>query len=171
MSKNKNSSCIKMAMIAMVTIFLAPASLLAADPKIDLEIVSTGGGSKLQFTNSECPSDPGFAGCVNVAKGSKNWIKWELSQDAWQDGWMLTGLQLILEDPALTDCIVRDFNVDPNTGQANNFRVQGNGQYGKNWDANDCEIAYEVGYLVFARNKHTGEEANSDPIIRNGGRN
>lgn len=171
MSQNNKPSCIKMSVLAMTAIFLTPAALLADDPKIDLDIVSTPGGAKLEFTSSACPSDPGYAGCVDVAKGSKNWIKWELSQDAWQDGWMLTGLQLILEDPELTDCIVRDFNVDPNTGRANNFRVQGNGQFGQNWDANDCEFAYEVGYLVFARNKHSGEEANSDPIIRNGGRN
>lgn len=170
MSQIKKSSCIRVAMIIMASIFLAPASALAADPKIDLDVISTGGGSKLQFTSSACPSDPGFAGCVNVAKGSKNWITWELSDDAWRDGWVLTGLQLILDDPELTDCIVRDFNVDSGTGQANDFHVQGNGKYGRNWDANDCETAYEVGYLVFARNTNTGEEANSDPVIRNGGR-
>ncbi len=156
---------------ALVGALAVPSSLFAADPKIDLDVVSSGGGAKLRFLNSACPSDPAYAGCVDVAKGSKNWIGWELSNEAWQDGWVITGLQLMMDDPRLTDCIVRDFNVDPNTGYANDFRVQGNGKFGRNWDENSCDFAYEVAYLVFARNNNTGEEANSDPIIRNGGRN
>ena len=138
MSQIKKTRCIKMVMMAMGAIFLGPATALAADPKIDLDIISTGGGSKLQFTSSACPSDPGFMGCVNVAKGSKNWINWELSNEASRDGWVLTRLQLNLDDPELTDCIVRDFNVDPNTGVANDFRVQGNGKYGRNWVPGVC---------------------------------
>ena len=172
MSHNVNSFRDRFAVfVTFLAILAAPSSVFAADPKIDLDVVSSGGGAKLQFLNSACPSDPGYAGCVDVAKGSKNWIGWELSQEAWQDGWVITGLQLMLEDPALTDCIVRDFNVDRNTGDANDFRVQGNGKFGRNWDENSCDFAYEVAYLVFARNNNTGEEANSDPVIRNGGRN
>ena len=172
MSHYKKTIRIKAAVFAIVlAALLAPASLFAADPKIDLEVISTGEGPKLQFQNSACASDPGYAGCVEVAKGSKNWIDWELSNEAWRDGWVLTSLQLMLDDPELTNCIVGDFNVDPNSGIANDFRVQGNGKYGRNWDENDCDRAYEVAYLVFARNNNTGEEASSDPVIRNGGRN
>ncbi len=172
MSHDNKNFHVRTAVITLLLVALAtPASLFAADPKIDMDVVSSGGGAKLRFLNSACPSDPAYAGCVDVAKGSKNWIGWELSQEAWQEGWVITGLQLILDDPELTDCIVRDFKVDPNTGYANDFRVQGNGKFGRNWDENSCDFAYEVAYLVFARNNNTGEEANSDPVIRNGGRN
>ena len=172
MSHNTRTTQKKTATLGiLLAVLLAPTALLAADPKIDLEVISSGGGSKLQFQNSACPSDPGLAGCVEVAKGSKNWINWELSQQAWQDGWVITRLQLKLDDPELTECIVSDFNVDPNSGIANDFRVQGNGKFGRNWDNNNCPHEYEVAYLVFARNNNTGEEASSDPIIKNGGRN
>jgi hypothetical protein len=155
---------------ALFGVLIAPSTLWAADPKIDLAVQ----GNKLTFLNSECPSDPGYNGCVEVARGSKNWIMWELDHDAVRAGWVLTGLQLKLHqiaDPAIRQCVLEDFNVDPGSGFANDFQVQGNGRFGQNWDNNDCPMEYEVAYLVYARNEQTGEEANSDPIIKNGGRN
>ena len=165
---NLNKKTIRIGYWCLAVAFAATVpgtALFAADPKIDLGV----SGNKLVFLNSACPSDPGLKGCVEVARGSKNWIMWELSNDAVSAGWVLTGLQMRMDDPNLTDCIVRDFNVDPGSGWANNFQVQGNGRFGKNWDENSCHTAYEVGYLVYARNTQTGAEANSDPVIRNGG--
>jgi len=167
-----NQVRIKIICIAAVlaTGLISEASM-AADPKIDLQVVQTSNGYKLEFMNSECPGDPAYLGCVNVAKGSKNWIQWELDDTASQDGWVLEDLRLSWSDQRLTNCIVSDFDVNPNTGYARDFRVQGNGKYGKLRDENDCEFAYEVNYLISARNKHSGDTADSDPIIRNGGRN
>ncbi len=145
---------------------LMPTAAFAADPKIDLYV----DGGKLRFGNSECPSEPGLMGCVEVGAGSKNWIQWELAQNDWQDGWQLSGLQLSWDGSVPVDCVVRDFNVDPGSGWANDFQVQGNGKWARNWDENDCEQSYVVNYRVYARNQNTGEEANSDPIIKNGGR-
>lgn len=153
-----------------LVIFMSPASLFAADPKIDLKIVDNGGKFKIVFENSECPSDPALLGCINVAKGSKNWLQWEVKQGDWQNGWDLSDLQLIWDDPGLTNCIVNDFDVNPQTGYANDFRVEGNGKQGKVRDENDCEFAYEVNYRIYARNRDTGKMADSDPVIRNGGR-
>lgn len=155
---------------ALLSTLLLSPGLWAADPKIDLAVRD----GKLVFLNSECPSNPGLNGCVEVARGSKNWIMWELDSDAVRAGWVLTGLQLNVQDigdPSIRQCAVDDFNVDPGSGWARNFKVQGNGKFGQNWDENSCEQEYEVGYLVHARNRETGEEANSDPIIKNGGRN
>lgn len=156
--------------VAVVAAVVLPTTVFAADPKIDLRIVETGGSYKLEFMNSECPSDPAYLGCVDVAKGSKNWIQWELEDTAWQDGWVLEDFKLSWTDQQLTNCIVNDFDINPNTGYARDFRIQGNGKFGKLRDENDCEFAYEVNYLISARNKNTGDTANSDPIIRNGGR-
>lgn len=155
---------------ALLCALYLPSSLWAADKKIDLAV----NGNKLDFLNSECPANPGFNGCVEVGRGSKNWIVWELDDAAVSAGWVLTGLQLNLQEianPAIRQCAIDDLNVDPGTGFATDFRVQGNGKFGKVWDNNDCAVEYEVAYLVFARNERTGEEANSDPIIKNGGRN
>lgn len=150
---------------ALISVFL-PGTLFAADPKVDLEIYSNGGGYKLGFLNSQCPGEPNHMGCVNVAQGSKNWIQWELNAE----GWDLTALQIIWDDDSLTDCVVRDFNVDPNTGYAKDFQVRGNGKFGRNWDENDCDRPYVVSYRIYARNRITGDEANSDPRIKNGGK-
>ena len=174
MSHNVNSFRGRFAVfISFLAILAAPSTVSAADPKIDLDVVSSGGGAKLQFLNSACPSDPGYAGCVDVAKGSKNWINWELSSAATQAGWVLSAVRLDLNSlPSnIRECAVHDFNLNPNTGYANDFRVQGNGKTGKLRDENDCETAYEINYLIFAENRETGEQANSDPVIRNGGRN
>lgn len=156
--------------VAVLGSVLFSGASFAADPKIDLKLVDTGDGYKLEFLNSECPGDPAYLGCVNVAKGSKNWIQWELDKKAWKDGWVFVDLRLNWSDPQLTDCIANDFDVNPNTGYARDFRVQGNGKFAKLRDENGCDFAYEVNYLISARNKHTGDTANSDPIIRNGGR-
>lgn len=156
---------------AVIAAGMISEAAMAADPKIDLRVIETSDGYKLEFLNSECPGDPAFMGCVDVARGSKNWIQWELDDSAWQDGWILEDLRLSWSDQRLTNCIVHDFDVNPNTGYARDFRVQGNGKFGKLRDENDCEFAYEVNYLISARKKHTGDTANSDPIIRNGGRN
>jgi len=146
-----------------------PLSSFADDPKIDLYV----DGGKLRFMNSACPSEPGNLGCVEVARGSKNWIMWELDNSAVQAGWRLTTLQLNWDrgNQALTDCVVADFNVDPGLGTAIDFQVRGNGSWARNWDDNGCEFAYTIAYLVSAENPTTGERANSDPIIKNGGRN
>ena len=156
---------------AILAAMLMPLTVFAADPKIDLKIYESDGGYKLAFVNSECPSDPTFNGCINVAQGSKNWLQWEIDIDDWQDGWDLTALQISWSDPQVATCAVKDFNLDPQTGDANDFRIQGSGKFAKNWDENDCAFAYEVNYRIYARNRNTGEEANSDPVIRNGGRN
>lgn len=157
------------ALAAVVLALSLPLSSFAADPKIDL-VYKDG---KLRFTNSACPSEPSNLGCVEVGRGSKNWIMWELDNDSVRDGWQLTTLQLDWDrgNQALTDCVVADFNVDPYLGNAINFEVRGNGSWARNWDDNDCEFAYTVAYLVSAENTMTGEKANSDPIIKNGGRN
>lgn len=152
---------------------LAPLTLFAADPKIDVDVVSGIDGYKLVFGNSECSSDPGQMGCVEVARGSKNWIMWELSQEAVQAGWKLAGLQMMLDgigDPAIRKCAIEDFRLDPSTGAAMAFQVQGNGRSAKNWDENDCDMAYEVAYLLSAENPDLGERADSDPVIKNGGK-
>lgn len=156
---------------AVIATGMISEASMAADPKIDLRVIETSNGYKLEFMNSECPGDPAYMGCVDVAQGSKNWIQWELDEADWQDGWVLEDLQLSWNDPQLTNCVVNDFDVNPNTGYARDFRVQGNGKFGKLRDENDCEFAYQVNYLISARKKHTGDTANSDPIIRNGGRN
>lgn len=156
---------------AVLATGLISEASMAADPKIDLQVVQTSNGYKLKFKNSECPNDPAYLGCVDVAKGSKNWIQWELDDKAWQDGWVLEDFRLSWSDQRLTNCIVHDFDVNPNTGYARDFRIQGNGKFGKLRDENGCEFAYEVNYLISARNKHSEDMANSDPIIRNGGRN
>ena len=155
----------------LLAVLSLPGSLWAADPKIDLYVEGSEGNYKLRFLNSECPGEPNRLGCIKVAKGSKNWLQWEMDKDDWKDGWDFHALKLSWDDPSLTNCIVADFNVDPNTGYANDFQVRGNGKFGRNRDENDCERPYEVNYRIYARNRETGEEANSDPIIKNGGRN
>lgn len=155
---------------AILSAMLMPFTAFAADPKIDLEIYQGDNGSKLAFVNSECPADPSYKGCINVAKGSKNWLQWELDKDDWKDGWDLVDLQITWNDPSIGACAIKDFDLNPSTGYANDFRVQGHGKFAKLRDENDCDFAYEVNYRIYARNRNTGEEANSDPIIRNGGR-
>ena len=157
------------AFLAAILALSLPLSSLADDKKIDLYVE----GGKLRFANSECPSEPSNLGCVEVGRGSKNWIAWELDNAAVQAGWALTTLQLDWDrgNQALTDCVVADFNVDPYLGHAIDFQVRGNGSWARNWDDNNCGFAYTVAYLVSAENTMTGEKANSDPIIKNGGRN
>ena len=157
------------AVLGFVLALSLPLSSFADDKKIDLYIE----GSKLRFANSECPSEPGNLGCVEVARGSKNWIMWELDNASVGKGWKLTTLQLDWDrgNQALTDCVVADFNVDPYLGHAIDFQVRGNGSWARNWDDNNCEFSYTVAYLVSAENPMTGEQATTDPIIKNGGRN
>lgn len=145
-----------------------PVSSFAADKKIDLYV----DGDKLRFSNSECPSEPDNLGCIDVERGSKNWITWELDNDAVRAGWVLTTLQLDWDrgNQALTDCVVADFNVDPYLGHAIDFQVRGNGSWGRNWDDNNCEFSYTVAYLISAEIPGTDRKATTDPIIRNGGR-
>jgi len=152
---------------------ISPGVLFAADPKIDIDVVQGGGGYKLDFLNSECPDSPGYKGCIKVGTGSKNWIMWELTKKATRAGWVFSALQMDIDSlPSnIRNCAIQDFNLDPGTGYANDFRVQGNGKFAKNWNENGCNTAYEVNYLIFAENRETGEQADSDPIIRNGGRN
>lgn len=160
----------KICAVALLCVLYTPSSLWAADKKIDL----FADGDKLKFKNSECPASPNLKGCVKVGKGSKNWIKWELDKNSARAGWVLTRLELKLDqiaDPAIRQCVIDDLNVDPATGFALDFRVQGNGKWAKNWDNNDCQVAYEVAYVIYARNTVTGKDADSDPIIKNGGRN
>lgn len=158
---------------SIVAAGMLPFGLFAADPKIDVDVVSGAGGYKLVFRNSECPSEPGHMGCVEVAKGSKNWIMWELSNQAARDGWQLASLEMNLAglaDPALRDCAASDFDLDPSNGRANGFQVQGNGRSAKNWDENGCDVAYQVAYLLYAENPGMNQRANSDPVIKNGGK-
>ena len=157
------------AILGTVLALSLPLSSFAADPKIDLYVE----GNKLRFKNSECPSQPNTLGCVEVGRGSKNWIQWELDNDAVRDGWVLTTLQLDWDrgNQALTDCVVADFNVDPYLGHAIDFQVRGNGSWARNWDDNNCEFPYTVAYLISAEVPGTDRKATSDPLIKNGGRN
>ena len=155
------------AAVAATLVFSTP--LLAADPKIDLYVSEVNGQQKLQFKGTGCPN--GKPGEVCVAKGSKVWIMWELDKDDNDDGWELSGLRLSWDDARLTNCIVADFNVDPQTGEALNFEVKPGGKEARNRDENDCDQAYEVNYTISATHRVMDVTIDSDPVIRNGGRN
>lgn len=154
------------AAIAATLVFSTP--LLAADPKIDLYVGEVNGQQKLLFGSTGCPN--GKPGEICVAKGSKVWIMWELDKASNDAGWELSGLRLSWDDPLLTPCIVDDFNVDPQSGVALDFEVKPGGKEARNRDENDCTKAYEANYTISATHPTMGP-INSDPVIRNGGRN
>lgn len=159
--------------IAIMISMVLPATLFAADPKIDVEVVETDDGYKLKFLNSECPGEPGKLGCVNVAKSSKNWIVWELDADSQDKGWVLSGLQFSDNGnwggPLSNPCIATDFDADPHTGWALDFERHSNDHWARVRDENDCLNPYSVNYRLHAVNGQ-GDKADSDPVIRNGGR-
>jgi len=156
------------AVVFLATFFIS-SPLLAANPKIDLKVGEVDGQPKLLFTSTACPS--GKLGEICVAKGSKVFIMWELDKDSNDKGWDLSGLRLSWADDVPVDCVVADFNVDPQTGEALDFQVQPNGRDARNRDENDCAEPYEVNYTISATHRDRDVTIDSDPVIRNGGRN
>jgi len=159
--------------VTRAAVFLAAlllsSPLFAANPKIDLTVGEVDGQPKLLFTSSACPS--GTVGEVCVGKGSKVFIMWELDKESNDKGWDLSGLSLSWSDDVPVDCVVADFNVDPQTGEALGFQVQPNGRDARNRDDNGCDEPYEVNYTISATHRTMDVTIDSDPIIRNGGRN
>lgn len=165
---------VRIGTICFIAVFISmilPSTVFAADPKIDVQVVETGDGYKLRFLNSECGS--GELGCVDVAKGSKNWIFWELNAVSQDNGWVLTGLQFSDNGnwggPLSNPCIATDFDADPHTGWALDFERHSNDHWARVRDENDCLNPYSVNYRLHAVNGQ-GDKADSDPVIRNGGR-
>jgi hypothetical protein len=152
----------------LATLFIS-SPLLAANPKIDLTVGEVEGQPKLLFTSTACPS--GKLGEICVAKGSKVFIMWELDKDSNDKGWDLSGLRLSWSDDVPVDCVVEDFNVDPQTGEALDFQVQPNGRDARNRDDNNCAEPYVVNYTISATHRDRDMTIDSDPVIRNGGRN
>lgn len=154
------------------------AQALAQNPHIDLTVVESAGVAKMQFQNSACPQHPNDKGCVSVDRGNRSWISWEIDQASWQNGWRITELHFSPDGThwgesgyPLMDCTVFDFGLtetDRMTGVASSAQSDGNGKRMKIWDENNNRC--ETWYRLFAENIDTGETADSDPVIRNGGR-
>lgn len=151
--------------VVLPAIALAPGSVFA-DKKIDVTVVAGTAGDKIVFQNSECPAEPGNKGCIKTGKGVKNFLKWELDRNSMDEGWVLSGLRLKIDQlPQDTRaCAIHDFNLDPGTGDAMSFNN------GKVKNDNDCHTGYEVAYELYAEIPGTNRSADSDPVIRNEGK-
>jgi hypothetical protein len=153
-----------------------PLAGLAQDKHIDVSVVSTGGGYKLVFNNSECPARPNDRGCIQPDFGTSPNLSWELDRDSASD-WQLTHLRFSPNgvnwgDPQfpLADCTVQDFGLNPddrNSGWASTARPTANGQklMIKNKNVNRCQTHY----LLQAQHRSNGQTIDSDPIIDNTG--
>ena len=152
---------------------LAPGPLLAQNPHIDVTVRSSGGVAEIVFLNSACPS--GQRGCVQMPRGERNWISWEIDQAAAQAGWTFDSLYFGTADKQtgdLKDCTMDAFGLsgaDRASGFASTAEVFGNGKRLRIWNENDRECITH--YTLQAVNEDTGQTAESDPIIDNRGRN
>ena len=175
MKKTKNTYWVRI--VALLCILL-PISASAQNPHIDLSVTGSGDAAKIQFLNSACPQEPGNRGCVELGHGMQNHISWELDQDSWQAGWRLTALFFSPDgshwgenDYPLNDCTMEDFELaggDRYTGQASSAMVVANGKRLRIMDLN--KNVCDTWYRIFATNIN-GDQADSDPIIKNRGGN
>lgn len=175
MEENKKSRWIQVATILFI---LLPINAWAQNPHIDLGVTGSGDGAKIQFQNSACPQEPANRGCVELGHGMQNHVSWELDQDSWQAGWRLTTLFFSPDGShwgengyPLNDCTMEDFRLadgDRITGQASTADVLANGKRMRIWD--DNKNVCDTWYRIFATNIN-GDQADSDPIIKNRGGN
>lgn len=175
MTKIKKTSWVQ---VAAVCVMLLPMSAWAQNPHIDLSVTGSGDSAKIQFLNSACPQEPGNRGCVELGHGMQNHISWELDQDSWQAGWRLTALFFSPDGNhwgengyPLGDCTMEDFGLpeaDRYTGQASTAMTVANGKRMRIWDEN--MNVCDTWYRIFATNIN-GDQADSDPIIKNRGGN
>ena len=164
--------------LAGLVLFLlvCPAAGQAQDKHIDVTVETTGGVSKLVFTNSECPDRPNELGCIQPEFGSSPNLSWELDRESAEE-WMLSSLRFSPDgvnwgDPQhpLADCTVQDFGLDPAdrvSGWASTARPTANGQKMmiKNKNQNRCQTHY----ILSARHRDRDEVIDSDPVIDNTG--
>lgn len=175
MKNKKSTSWVR---VAIGLCMLLPVSAWAQNPHIDLSVTGSGDSAKIQFLNSACPQEPGNRGCVELGHGMQNHISWELDQDSWQAGWRLTALFFSPDGDhwgdsgyPLSDCTMEDFELPPGdryTGQASTAEIRAGGKRLRIRDQN-----YNVcntWYRIFATNSN-GDQADSDPIIKNRGGN
>lgn len=152
---------------------LAPALALAENPHIDVAVTSSGGVAEIVFLTSACPN--GRRGCVQMPRGERNWISWELDNDSAQAGWTFESLYFGTADKQtgnLKNCTVTAFGLseaDRSSGHASTAEIFANGKRLRIWDENDSECITH--YTLRAVNKSTGQTAESDPVIDNRGRN
>lgn len=175
MEKNKKIHWVQ---VVIILLTLLPVSAWAQNPHIDLSVSGSGDSAKIQFLNSACPQEPGNRGCVELGHGMQNHISWELDQDSWQAGWRLAALFFSPDGShwgengyPLNDCTMEDFELvdgDRHTGQASSAVVVANGKRLRIWDKN--ENVCDTWYRIFATNNN-GDQADSDPIIKNRGGN
>ena len=175
MTKAGMTYCVR---VAAVLFLLVPVSTWAQNPHIDLKVNGSGNSAKIEFLNSACPQEPDNRGCVELGHGMQNHISWELDQASWQAGWRLTALFFSPDGThwgengyPLADCTMEDFELtdgDRYTGQASTSEVRANGKRMRIRDLN--KNVCETWYRNFATHLN-GDQADSDPIIKNRGGN
>ena len=151
-------------------------TLLAADKHIDLKVYLDGTDYKIEFKNSECPTEPNELGCVEAEQGNSPIITWELDSES-NEKWKLTHLQFSpdgqnwgVSGHPLKDCTMESFDLsgnDRDTGDASTAQVISNGRRLHIHDFNKKECLTH--YKLFAESQDGGDEINSDPIIRDNG--
>lgn len=157
-------------------LMLGFSSLAAQDKHIDVIVVDTGDGDKLEFANSECPERRWDKGCVMAEHGNSPNITWRLPEGS---DYVFTRLLFSPDgnswgDPSrpLQECTVDDFalsEADRFSGIASTARIVSGGKMVmiRDYNRNTCITHYRI----YARSMHGGPEIDSDPIIDNRGGN
>lgn len=162
-----------MALLLVVgALWLTPALVMAQNPHVDVAVRSSAGVAEIVFLNSACPN--GARGCVQMPRGERNWVSWELDSASTQAGWTFESLYFGTADKQignLKDCTVSAFGLsdaDRSSGRASTAEVFANGKRLRIWDDNDSECITH--YTLRAVNQASGQTAESDPVIDNRGR-
>ena len=161
---------------------LAPMSASAQNDKdIRVEVVSGVTGYMIVFLDNECPEDwQEDMGCIYQRRGNSGLIRWRLSDASLEQGWQLEAVYLStvekgtgVDGHAQSSCISGDFNMtgsDLSSGYVSSAKPHGGGRFLDVFNNNRCGSDYYVHYRLTAVNPGINENAESDPIISNGGR-
>ena len=179
----RKSTFFLLAIFAFGLVGFAPAAMAQAEQDLHMKVsvVEADGKYKLEFDHKQCPQGIGKRkGCMYYAKGRRGVITWRLDQAAKADGWKFArlrfsrdGIEWGEEGRELLKCVMKDFGLsrqELKTGWVTSMKYSSDRTKMGLRNNNECEQEYEVHYRVWAV-RPDGERADSDPIIRNGGRN
>lgn len=168
-------------LLALFSLMLPGLALAQNDKDIRVEVVAGTDGYMIVFKDNECPPDWNEeAGCVYQRRGNSGRIRWRLDDTNLDKGWELEALYLGtaektrgVDDHGQSGCLKDDFgmtNSDLSTGEVSSAKVHSGGKFLDIRNENVCRNEYYVHYTLTAVQPATGERAESDPIISNGGR-
>ena len=159
---------------------------VAAPIKVELEVDTSSGDPelKVKYNGKPCDSGPATSNCIEVAKGKKPFIVFNLPKacgaGAGDPKYKLRNLRISLinkEWPTKADPlnakVAADFNADPETGNIN-FDIGDNKKTNKKLKFKDRnQHAYTVFYEITAIHCDDASDADNihlDPEIRNKGK-